>query len=277
MKISTGIFLRDLLAKKRSLIETIIDDNIFEKNSPKDVCKMLKKSGVDGIELLIPNTVVTKDILLAKKILEQSSFPVLSIHQSLPFISATKLSEIHTLCKAAKILNTHVIVLHLEALGKFACNKKYIEDLHMLEKKYDVRFGLENSQKHILSVWHVHTWKQHVFSSFVKKLGFGIVLDTTHLAQTGADIVDFLKENKEEIINIHISDYRKHAFSSTLRPLAYTHLPFGQGDLPLTRFLKLIKKERYQGLITMEIHHVTLQTICTNAKWLKSRLQKLSK
>jgi len=81
-----------------------------------------------------------------------------------------------------------------------------------------------------------------------------MTLDTCHLAQSGGDIVDFFKKNKDRIVNIHLSDYKHHPFNNTLRPLRFKHLPIGKGSLPMKEFIDMLHEEKYQGLVTMEIH-----------------------
>ena len=98
---------------------------------------------------------------------------------------------------------------------------------------------------------------------------FHITLDTTHLAHSGGDIVDFFEKNKKRIINIHLSDYRPHILNSTLYAMRYKHLPLGKGTLPIKEFLTVLKKEHYDGLVTMEIH-ANLDGMVDSAKFISS-------
>ena len=98
---------------------------------------------------------------------------------------------------------------------------------------------------------------------------FDITLDTTHLAHSGGDIIEFFEKNKERIINIHLSDYRPHLLNGSLRPFRYKHLPLGKGVLPIEEFIKLLKKENYSGLLTMEIH-TDLHGMCESAEKITS-------
>ena len=268
MKTSAGLFLTDILPKKRGLINRIIKNKIFRNDIPVGkVFENLKKSGVDGIELFLPyyKKVTYEDIIDVKSVLAHNNMPVLSIHQSLRFFTKTKLAEITQLFSFADMLHAKVIVLHMSTAGRQVFNNEYITTLHSLQKKYDIKVGFENREKFIGSLLSNYGWREDKFSQLMKKDNFHITLDTTHLATTGGDIIDFFKKNKDRIINIHLSDYKPNIFNSTLRPFRYKHLPFGKGSLPIEKFLKILHQENYQGLVTMEIH-TDLDGMCECAR-----------
>ncbi len=273
MKISVSILIRDLLGKRRSFIEKLACINLFENNSPQTVLSAFKRSGIDGVELLLTKETSLGDLQEAKKIFDRSDLSVLSIHQPLRFFSRTTLSEVEKLFDVAKILKAKVITLHLNAAGKQVFDKKYIDEIRSMEKKYNILVGYENSQKHVLSYMKKYVWSDKEFFDFVAKIGFHVTFDTTHFGQTGGNIVDAFKVNRSKIINIHIGDYKNHAFSSSFRPFAYTHLSLGEGDLPIKKFLSVLKEKKYEGLITMEIDRVNYQGLCKNAMFIKSSLK----
>ena len=99
----------------------------------------------------------------------------------------------------------------------------------------------------------------------MKKNDFFITLDTAHLAHSGGDIIDFFNKNKDRIINIHLSDYRSHFLNGNLKPFRYKHLPLGKGELPIKQFIQILKKEKYNELVTFEIH-TDLKGICESAE-----------
>jgi sugar phosphate isomerase/epimerase len=271
MKTSAGLFLTDILPRKRGLIHKLIKNNIFRKGIPRSqVFETLKRSGVDGIELFLPfyKKIKYDDIRDLIKVLNEHKMPVLSVHQALRFLTQTKLAEITNLFTIADMLKAKVIVLHMSSIGKQCFDKEYIETIHSLQEKFCIKVGFENREKFLGSVFSTHGWDENKFSSLMKKDNFHITLDTTHLATTGGDIIKFYKQNKNRIINIHLSDYKKNIFNSTLRPLRFKHLPLGKGNLPINEFIHTLHKEQYQGLVTMEMH-TDLDGMCEGAKTIK--------
>jgi sugar phosphate isomerase/epimerase len=256
MKTSISLFLSDILPHKKRLIHKIVKAKFFKNRTTDDVFTHLKKSGLDGYELLLPSYLNTtaEDIREIKKLSESYKFPVLSVHQSLRFFSATKIKEIERLFEVAQILSSKVIVLHMNSARGQIFDEKYIEELHALEDRYQVTATFENMEKHVESYFHSHRWHGRKFADLVKNTGFHITLDTVHLAHSGGDIIRFFELNKEVISNIHLSDYKFHFLNSSLRPLRYKHMPLGKGELPLDAFIDLLRKEKYKGLLTLELH-----------------------
>ena len=265
MKLSAWVFATDLIPHKRSYFDKWVKSNIFDEYSVEEVFKKLKSSGIDGIELLIPLHFTEEDAQYIEKTLSENTVKVNSIHQPLRLFSKSSLDEVESLFVLAKRLSAKVIVLHLSSSGNQIHDKNYLSSLRKWEKEYNVKLGFENHQKHFVLFYKKYLWDSKQFSTTMKKLGFGITFDTTHLATTGADIIKFLQENLDTVVNIHISDYKDHPFSTSFRPADFTHMPLGKGELPIKEFLQTLKKNNYKGLLTMEIN-TNLEGLCQSAK-----------
>lgn len=234
-------------------------------------CQLLKEAGVDGFELLIPITASNKNIQQVKQIFEEHDMPVNSIHQSLTSFIHISFTEIERLCKIANLFKTKVVVLHAGALRTKLLQPASIEKLHTLEKKYDIQFGIENMPKAPFNLFDRYVYQGVRFADAVKKANLHITMDTTHLGQVGQDICEFYLANKESIINIHLSDYQHHFMNKHFLLQTQTHLPLTQGNLPIKKFLHLLKKTNYHGLITMEINS-NFQQLCESARIITKEL-----
>lgn len=256
MKTSISLFLSDILPHKKKLYHKIVKAKIFKNNTPAAVFSRLKELGLDGFELLLPqySLPTDTDILEVKELTRKYKFPVLSVHQSLRFFTPTKIKEITRLFEIAHMLNAKVVVLHMNSARKQIFDEAYVSSLHELEKKYKIKATFENMEKHIGSYIYRHRWHDSKFSEIVKKTNFHITFDIVHLAHSGGDILRFFENNKERIMNVHLSDYRRHPFNSSLRPMRYKHMPLGEGELPIEAFISLLKEEEYPGLLTLELH-----------------------
>ncbi|HVA96208.1 MAG TPA: sugar phosphate isomerase/epimerase family protein [Candidatus Acidoferrales bacterium] len=256
MKTSITLFLSDILPHRRKIYHKIVKNKIFKNQKTDDVFKHLKKIGLDGFELMLPQyaTTTDADILEVKKFTTKYKFPVLSVHQALRFLTATKVNEIARLFEIADMVGAKVIVLHINSARKQVFNESYVQTLHELEKKYKVKVTFENMEKHIESYFHAHRWHAVKFSTLIQRINFHITFDIVHLAHSGGDILRFYKDNKDRIINIHLSDYRSHPLNGSLRPLRYKHMPLGDGELPIDAFVALLQKEKYQGILNLELH-----------------------
>ena len=263
MKTSLSLFLSDILPQKRKLYHKVVKNDIIDMATVDDDLKRLKDAGLEGIEICLPQYVRTTDDDI-KQILALSKrhkLPVLSVHQALRFFSVTKIPEIAQLMEIAHKMSASVVVLHMNTAQKQIFKQEYIDALHALEKKYKITVTYENMERYIASLNQKYIWQAQAFANVIRETDFHITLDVVHLAHSGGDILSFFEQNKDRIKNIHLSDYRYNMFNNNLRPMRFKHMPLGDGELPIQTFLKLLKKENYKGLITMEIH-TDLKGIC---------------
>ncbi len=269
MKTSVVLLLTDILPKRRRFYNRIIKSKLFDNTTPEKVFSDFKKNGIDGIELLLPTFVRSDHIDEIKKLTANNHIQVFSVHQALRFFTQTNLTEIIQLFDMAKKLSAKVIVLHMNSAGKQVFNPGYINAIHSLQKKYRIQVGFENREKYLGSIMNSYGWDGSKFSELMKKEDFHITLDVCHLGQAGGDIIEFFKENKDRIVNIHLSDYRSSILNSSLRPMRYKHLPLGKGTLPIREFIRLLRKENYKGILTMEITS-DLNNLLESAKFVKN-------
>lgn len=276
MKISLYASFSDIISAKETLVEKanrLIDadekHHMYRTLPINDILQLLKKDGVDGLELLIPSVIHDKDIVNFKNVIKKHNMSVFSIHQSNENFYHISLSEIQRLCDIANKFLAKVIVLHCDALGESLFDKDFVLMLKKLQEKHKLTFGIENMPKSPFSLLKTYAYNAKKFSSTIDNAGLSITFDTTHLAQVGSDICEFFRSNREKIINIHISDYRKSWLNKTLLLANNTHLPLTEGELNIGKFLKTLKENSYQGLITMEIN-ANIYKLCQNAKMIKS-------
>ncbi len=254
MKLSVTLFLTDILPKRRRISNKIVKNKIIGKTDISDVYSQLKKSGVEGIELFLPSRVNTAEIQEVKELLDKNDIKVLSVHPPLRFFTQTTLSELSELFEIALLLSAKVIVLHIQQAGFQIFSEKYIAGIQELQNKYRIKIGVENRERLAGSRLKPHSWDEYKFADLMKKNNLNITLDTTHLAQAGGNIINFFKNNKERIVNIHLSDYKAHFLHTTILPVHDRHLPLGKGNLPIVEFLNTLRKEKYQGMVTLEVH-----------------------
>lgn len=256
MKTSISLFLSDILPHRKKFIHRIVKSKIFKDRTTDDVFHQLKAMKLDGFELLLPQYFETTehDIKEVKKLVKEYSFPVLSVHQTIRFLTATKIEEIKRLFEIAHNLEAKVIVLHMNSAKKQIFDDEYIQELHKLERRYHITAAFENMEKHIASYFHKHHWHEMQFCDIIKKTDFHMTLDTVHLAHSGGNIIQFFKKNKTIISNIHLSDYKPHPLNGSIMPMKFKHMPLGDGKLPITHFLTVLQEENYKGLVTLEIN-----------------------
>lgn len=278
MKICLFVWVSQLLSTKKTLIQKlnnfVIPDpkhKMFATLSVDFILKSLRKVGVDGLELIIPPIFTDENFKDIKKIVDSHNLKVFNIHQSDDSALNIDLAEIERLCVIARKFQAGTITLHVDSLKNRIFDYNFIGKLKKLQEKYKVQFGIENMPKSILTLSKSYIYKGLEFSSVINKTGLSMTLDTTHMGQVNEDICNFYVKNRNKIINIHLSDYKATWLNRKLLLANDTHLPLGKGEFPIIKFLNILKKENYEGTITMEING-NLNQLCQNAKLIKNML-----
>ena len=160
MKISASLFFTDILPHKRKLYHKIIKNKIFDGLSPQEGFAKLKAAGLDGVELILPSfqKASDEDIIEVKNFLKSCGLPVLSVHQVVRLVTATRLAEILELFHTADLIGAKTIVLHVSSAGKQVFSKDYIKLVHSLQKKYGIKVGFENREKFFASLHKSYGW-----------------------------------------------------------------------------------------------------------------------
>ena len=86
MKLSAWVSISDLLPEKKNgfgefIFDKFIKQKLFTKINQKEVLLALKKSGVNGIELLSTSNVTDEDIQKVQEMLKELGLAIFSISQ----------------------------------------------------------------------------------------------------------------------------------------------------------------------------------------------------
>src|SRR6266446_4230722 len=106
MKTSALLFLTEIMPEKRWLYGAVIKNKVFNGKTREHVFQTLKKSGIDGIEILLPqfSQVTDEELKKLKEVLATYHMPVLSLHQRIRLFTRTKIKEVTQLFHQAELL-----------------------------------------------------------------------------------------------------------------------------------------------------------------------------
>lgn len=145
----------------------------------------------------------------------------------------------------AKVFNSKIIVSHM-VLGEYFDNN--ISDLDELHRQNIIGFS-EANDIYITSE-NLPYFKNGSFLGrfeelyeFVSDNNINLTFDTTHCGFSKTSILETFKKFKNFIKNIHLSDFDN----------GVEHKVLGEGTLPLKDFIIQLKKEDYDGIITIEL------------------------
>jgi len=219
----------------------------FKGIAPSAFLTIIKKMGVEFIE-------ITKSVFddlpqFIKKLgTIQTGFHLPNLHDAeFDFSFQEREAEIQ---KLTRLINQH----HHE-LNLIYCLSHPPENRRSsLSEDQLVAYLLENLNKleTPIVLENITSWDTKRFEKFYHQaqqvLGdklAGQCFDAPHYFLQGEDPVEYLREQDGKINFIHLSDCRKGYDA---------HLPFGlNGDLPVDEILAVLKAQKFQGIINLEL------------------------
>ncbi len=210
----------------------------------------IKKTGADGIELVhgLKSRKPFKNVI---KLSKKHNLPILSIHQ--PLWTGLGIPDYSFINLAIK-LNIKNIVIHPLPIINFEHKrmKKYFIKLASIQKRHSLKMLLENlpvnKQAPLIDKFFPggkDSQNPLNLLETAKRYNFGVCLDTTHLEDINLGERYWLKKILPFTKNIHLSNFTKDK----------AHLPLHLGDMNYLTFLNALKKNNYNGLITLEMYY----------------------
>ncbi|HYE31330.1 MAG TPA: sugar phosphate isomerase/epimerase [Methylomirabilota bacterium] len=121
--------------------------------------------------------------------------------------------------------------------------------IEKLVKEYDIAMGIHNHPKRPNDPNYKH-WDPNYILSLVKDRDrrIGACADTGHFARSGIKPVDALKILEGRLISLHLKDL--HEFSARGHDV-----PFGTGQSDIAATLQELKRQNFQGNISIEYEY----------------------
>jgi sugar phosphate isomerase/epimerase len=216
--------------------------------------RLAHEAGYDGVELALGPEYSWRGVKGLQRTILGQSVPILSMHP--PFIPLPGWSRqvdrsIPHLAQLSQALGARDFVVHVP--GFFSLTSPRAQRFMLgLRDTLDqtaghLRIGLENNQ--------YYQRKQRfllddlrLLVSFARDQGCGVTFDTCHAAASGEDILACYEIVRPALLNVHLNDV---IFQNGI---PHTHIPPGKGQLPLGRFLGLLARDGYDGLVTLEVY-----------------------
>jgi sugar phosphate isomerase/epimerase len=223
--------------------------------------EMAKKAGFSGIEIMISDIWDTRDPEYLKKLEKEFGLKIKAVHVPLGDMkswSGPKLKFTNSL-QLAKKIKAEILITHPESSRDEKFFPWLSKNLPQIQSKTKVKIVAENMTK----VYNKKT-KKLVYQLFdPSKLSFpNLCLDTTHIATAGLDLLKTYQKIKNKIFHVHLSDsfFRPISEQDEAREgIEEDHALPGEGKLPLKEFLIELKKDKYKGIISLELCPETLQ------------------
>jgi sugar phosphate isomerase/epimerase len=230
-------------------MEISVSTGLYYKKGYKDILDIIGSTTCKNIELCLNQAFMDVDISELEKEVSKRNLNILSIHTPLEFIAfERKESEYYWINKSIEISKTfgsRIVVSHM-VYGEYFDDK--IEGLDELHRQNMIDYS--ETKDIIVTTENLPYINKGTFLGkfdqlfkFINDNNIYLTFDTTHCAFNGVSILETFKEFKKFIKNIHLSDFDN----------GIEHKVLGEGSLPLKDFIVQLKKENYEGIVTIEL------------------------
>jgi len=223
----------------------------------EEAFSIAQEAGYDGLEIMVTNDKLTRDIDYLNSMVEKYSMPVISFHAPVlllthfvwgtdPEVKLRKSAEL------AAAMNSDTVVVH----PPFSWQGDYSEDfLDIVDKITDetgVIIGVENMFPWRLRGREVKAYKP-TWEEIAERTP-KITLDFSHAALAGWNSLEVAKELADKLHHIHLCDGIGTSDPDKRDKIFDEHLLPGYGTQPVEETLKMLSAKNWEGHIVSEIN-----------------------
>lgn len=233
---------------------------------------LAKAAGFDGIEVLVDGRWDTRQADYLRHLTERHRVPVVSLHSPFQLIQVPgwerdPIWRLKRTVELAEVLGARVVVAHpplgwllisLRVTGasknrgfwvgvplSWFVGRTYArwlwDELEGFQRGTEVTVAVENMPCKRVGPFGFDLYQMtrlELLESFRH-----LTLDTTHLATHGIDIMQTYERLADRVVHIHLSNYN-----------GQEHRLPQDGHLPLAELLCRLKRDGYEGIVTLELH-----------------------
>jgi len=230
---------------------------------------LAKDTGYEGLELALAPGVFPQHMSHVQRLSQEYDLPVLTLHP--PMVPIPGRAEHHKLLPqmipVARQLGCQFVIIHVpkapalsEGVGQeyVAAVEACVEEM----KEGSPRLCLENQAVFRPGDREYALSTPENLRRFADQHDLGVTLDTAHAGSFPYDLLEAYEALGSRVVNIHLSDFRQDL---SIPPWFNLHSYFkhhqlpGQGDLALVPFLEHLRREAYDGIVTIEISPFALE------------------
>lgn len=208
------------------------------------VMDAIAEAGYDAVEVMVGHNADTQDAGQIQAAASQSGLSVRALHGPFLLLLRTVFGTSFTSKTTASMelaaeIGADVMVAHAPFRWEVRSRRWMSEEVPDLARRTGVVFGMEN----------LFPVAGRAFSSVITVEEMDefdhLVMDTSHCAVAGIDVMEMWGALSHKIVHLHVSDNFGNGKDS--------HAPIGSGVLPLQEFLAEVGSSGWSGTITLEL------------------------
>ena len=237
------------------------------------VFELAAEAGFEAVEILIDHRWDSRQPAYLRRLILESGLPIVAVHS--PFVPhvpgwpSDPLGRLRQSAALARELGVGVVVTHLPLrihgvrVEFFGLSERPIilpiplpvsgdyrrfllNGLAQFEDEEGVRIGVENMPAKRILGRRVEIYSLNTLDALASLPG--LTLDTTHLGTWQLDPVEVYERLKARVIHVHLSNFdgEEHRLPQ-------------EGHLPMAEFLQRLKRDGYEGAVSVELNPDVLQ------------------
>jgi sugar phosphate isomerase/epimerase len=210
--------------------------------------RIVAETGFTGVEVMVTKDPASQDPARMRALADEHGLTIGAIHA--PSLLVTRkvwgtdpIGKIDRAIQVAEQAQVPVVVMHPPFRWQRPYRRWLVDELPVLEARTGVIVAIEN-------MFPVRMGRRSVTFHSNQDLDEleglpHLVLDTSHAAVAGHDLIDVRRRFGERLSHVHLSDNAGKGWDS--------HLPVDEGVLALDGFLRALSEDGYSGAVSLEL------------------------
>lgn len=210
----------------------------------------IAEAGYAGVELMVTGDPATQDPAIVRELAAGFGLTVEAIHA--PFLLVSRrvwttdpVTKIYRSVQTAEHLGARLVVVH----PPYRWQRRYRRWIERSLAELSAATGVDTAVENMFPVRLPNERAVRFHASSVELTDLdrfpAVVLDTSHAAVAGLDLVEAVERLADRLVHVHLSDNAGRGWDS--------HLPIGEGVLPLGPFLERLAARGFRGSVSLEL------------------------
>lgn len=221
----------------------------FFRHPLREAFRHTREAGYDAVEIMVTSDPATQDARTLRELAAEFDLSLVAIHA--PFLLLTRrvwgtdpIGKIYRATQVAEQAEIPLVVVHPPYKWQMRY-RRWVEDgLAEYSARTGITIAVENMFP--LKIRGDRGLRFHASQDFDDLDRFThLVLDTSHLAVAGFDVLEAYRRYRTKVLHFHLSNNAGKGWDS--------HLPVDQGVLPLDALLDEVVRDGFGGTISLEL------------------------
>jgi sugar phosphate isomerase/epimerase len=224
----------------------------FFRHPLREAFRHAKEAGYDAVEVMVTSDPATQDGRTMRELAAEFDVSIDVLHA--PFLLLTRrvwgtdpIAKIYRATQVAEHAGIPLVVVHPPYRWQVKYRRWVDRSLAEFSARAGVTIAVENMFP--LKLRGDRGLRFHVSQKDVEDLDrfTHLVLDTSHLAVSGIDLIEAYKRYRTKVVHFHLSDNAGKGWDS--------HLPLGdeRGTLPIQDLLDVVTSDGFGGTVALEL------------------------